>query len=52
MNAPLTDAVRQALEKVSLDDKYALPTGRAFMSGCRPWCACPCCSAPATRWPG
>jgi hypothetical protein len=33
MNAPLTDAVRQALEKVSLDDKYALPTGRAFMSG-------------------
>ncbi|MCA6215498.1 indolepyruvate ferredoxin oxidoreductase family protein [Ideonella sp. B7] len=33
MNAPLTDAVRQALETVSLDDKYALPTGRAFMSG-------------------
>jgi len=33
MNAPLPDAVRRALETVTLDDKYALPTGRAFMSG-------------------
>ncbi len=33
MNAPLPDSVRRALERVSLDDKYALPTGRAFMSG-------------------
>ena len=33
MNAPLPDAVRKALESVTLDDKYALPTGRAFMSG-------------------
>jgi indolepyruvate ferredoxin oxidoreductase len=33
MNAPLPDAVRKALESVSLDDKYALETGRAFMSG-------------------
>jgi len=33
MNAPLPDAVRRALESVTLDDKYALPTGRAFMSG-------------------
>lgn len=33
MNAPLPDAVRQALESVSLDDKYALESGRAFMSG-------------------
>ena len=33
MNAPLPDAVRKALETVTLDDKYALPTGRAFMSG-------------------
>jgi indolepyruvate ferredoxin oxidoreductase len=33
MNAPLPDAVRKALESVSLDDKYALDSGRAFMSG-------------------
>jgi indolepyruvate ferredoxin oxidoreductase len=33
MNAPLPDSIRQALETVSLDDKYALDTGRAFMSG-------------------
>jgi len=33
MNAPLPDAVRQALESVTLDDKYALESGRAFMSG-------------------
>ncbi|MBZ8141709.1 indolepyruvate ferredoxin oxidoreductase [Rubrivivax gelatinosus] len=33
MNAPPTDAIRQALQSVSLDDKYALETGHAFMSG-------------------
>src|SRR5262245_27509923 len=33
MNAPLPEAVRKALESVSLDDKYALESGRAFMSG-------------------
>jgi indolepyruvate ferredoxin oxidoreductase len=33
MNAPLPDAVRKALESVTLDDKYALDSGRAFMSG-------------------
>lgn len=33
MNAPLPESIRKALESVSLDDKYALPTGRAFMSG-------------------
>ncbi|HEU4459009.1 MAG TPA: indolepyruvate ferredoxin oxidoreductase family protein [Methylibium sp.] len=33
MNAPLPDDVRRALETVTLDDKYALETGRAFMSG-------------------
>ncbi|HEX5684114.1 MAG TPA: indolepyruvate ferredoxin oxidoreductase family protein [Ideonella sp.] len=33
MNAPLSDSIRKALESVTLDDKYALPTGRAFMSG-------------------
>ncbi|MFN7725984.1 MAG: indolepyruvate ferredoxin oxidoreductase family protein [Rubrivivax sp.] len=33
MNAPLPDDVRQALERVTLDDKYALDSGRAFMSG-------------------
>ena len=33
MNAPLPDSIRKALETVSLDDKYALETGRAFMSG-------------------
>ena len=33
MNAPLPESVRKALETVTLDDKYALETGRAFMSG-------------------
>jgi indolepyruvate ferredoxin oxidoreductase len=33
MNAPLPESIRQLLESVTLDDKYALPTGRAFMSG-------------------
>ena len=33
MNAPLPEHIRQALETVSLDDKYALDQGRAFMSG-------------------
>ncbi|MBS0509477.1 MAG: indolepyruvate ferredoxin oxidoreductase family protein [Proteobacteria bacterium] len=33
MNAPLPDHVRRALESVTLDDKYALGHGRAFMSG-------------------
>ena len=33
MNAPLPDSIRQALEAVTLDDKYTLPEGRAFMSG-------------------
>ena len=33
MNAPLSESVRQALATVSLDDKYSLQHGRAFMSG-------------------
>ncbi len=33
MNAPLPDHIRQALETVTLDDKYSLDVGRAFMSG-------------------
>jgi len=33
MNAPLPASIRQALETVTLDDKYALDHGRAFMSG-------------------
>jgi len=33
MNAPLPESVRQALESVTLDDKYRLERGRAFMSG-------------------
>lgn len=33
MNAPLPESIRQALETVTLDDKYALDHGRAFMSG-------------------
>ena len=33
MNAPLPESVRKALETVTLDDKYALASGRAFMSG-------------------
>ena len=33
MNAPLPEHLRRALETVTLDDKYALAQGRAFMSG-------------------
>ncbi|MFM8864670.1 MAG: indolepyruvate ferredoxin oxidoreductase family protein [Limnohabitans sp.] len=33
MNAPLPDHIRQALDTVTLDDKYSLDVGRAFMSG-------------------
>jgi len=33
MNAPLPEHILRALEKVTLDDKYALDAGRAFMSG-------------------
>jgi len=33
MNAPLPESIRKALEAVTLDDKYSLENGRAFMSG-------------------
>jgi indolepyruvate ferredoxin oxidoreductase len=33
MNAPLPESIRKALETVTLDDKYRLESGRAFMSG-------------------
>ena len=33
MNAPLPDDIRKSLESVTLDDKYVLDSGRAFMSG-------------------
>ena len=33
MNAPLPDPIRHALETVTLDDKYRLDHGAAFMSG-------------------
>ncbi|OJX34037.1 MAG: indolepyruvate ferredoxin oxidoreductase [Burkholderiales bacterium 68-12] len=33
MNAPLPEHIRQALEAVTLEDKYTLDRGRAFMSG-------------------
>ncbi|MCO5122482.1 MAG: indolepyruvate ferredoxin oxidoreductase family protein [Rhizobacter sp.] len=33
MNAPLPEAVRRALESVTIDDKYQLESGQAFMSG-------------------
>ena len=33
MNAPLPEHIRLALETVTLDDKYALDHGSAFMSG-------------------
>jgi indolepyruvate ferredoxin oxidoreductase len=33
MNAPLPESIRKALESVTLDDKYGLENGRAFMSG-------------------
>ena len=33
MNAPLPESIRRALESASLDDKYRLESGRAFMSG-------------------
>ncbi|MGH6627691.1 MAG: indolepyruvate ferredoxin oxidoreductase family protein [Burkholderiaceae bacterium] len=33
MNAPLPEHIRKALESVTLDDKYSMDHGRAFMSG-------------------
>jgi len=33
MNAPLPEHIRKALDTVTLDDKYSLDHGRAFMSG-------------------
>ena len=33
MNAPLPESIRLALERVTLDDKYTLDRGHAFMSG-------------------
>src|SRR6218665_2632327 len=33
MNAPRPESMRQAMATVSLDDKYTLGAGRAFMSG-------------------
>ena len=33
MNAPLPESIRLALEAATLDDKYTLDSGRAFMSG-------------------
>jgi indolepyruvate ferredoxin oxidoreductase len=33
MNAPLPEAVRRALAEVTLDDKWTLDRGRAYMSG-------------------
>ena len=33
MNAPLPEHIRRTLDTVTLDDKYALDHGRAFMSG-------------------
>ncbi|HEX7157278.1 MAG TPA: indolepyruvate ferredoxin oxidoreductase family protein, partial [Burkholderiaceae bacterium] len=33
MNAPLPDAIRRALAEVSLDDKWTLERGRAYLSG-------------------
>jgi indolepyruvate ferredoxin oxidoreductase len=33
MNAPLPESIRMALQSATLDDKYALAAGRAFMSG-------------------
>ena len=33
MNAPLPESLIKALKEVSLEDKYALNSGRAFMSG-------------------
>ena len=33
MNAPLPDHVLKALANLSLDDKYTLERGQAFMSG-------------------
>jgi indolepyruvate ferredoxin oxidoreductase len=52
MNAPLPEHIRKALETVTLDDKYTLDDGRAFMSGVQALVRCPCCSASATRRQG
>ena len=48
MNAPLPEAIRKALESASLDDKYSLDSGRAFMSGVQAL-VLRCCSASAMR---
>lgn len=34
MNAPLPEHIRKALETVTLDDKYSLDYGRAFLNWC------------------
>ncbi len=54
MNAPLDAEQRAQLEaalsSVTLDDKYTLEAGRAYMKReSRHWCACRCCNASATR---
>lgn len=33
MNAPISEALQKALDNISLDDKYSLEKGSAFMSG-------------------
>ncbi|MFN7433323.1 MAG: hypothetical protein ACK5T1_09165, partial [Betaproteobacteria bacterium] len=33
MNAPLSEAVRRALAEVTLEDKWTLERGRAYMNG-------------------
>jgi hypothetical protein len=33
MNAPLTESVRRAMAEVTLDDRWTLDRGRAYMSG-------------------
>jgi hypothetical protein len=53
MNAPLPESVRKALETVTLDDKYSLASGRAFMSGVQALVRLPTrrCGRRKSTWP-
>jgi indolepyruvate ferredoxin oxidoreductase len=52
MNAPLPESIRKAIEAVSLDDKYELTHGRAFMSGVDARVRLPLLARPRARPPG
>jgi indolepyruvate ferredoxin oxidoreductase len=51
MNAPLPEHIRKALETVTLDDKYSLDYGRAFMTGMQALVRLPMAQRPARPAP-